>query len=193
MDMKRQRDELEKRYGSFEADTADYRKDAACVQGCAFCCTDAGSIDITTLEGLVIREAVEKMPRPRRMSIQKALERDMKKREARVASPCPFLTKSDACAIYDVRPFACRRIYSLHSCSNDRPPLLSRHVMECGQRTIEALQRLDGNGYSGHISFVLYMLEAPRFLETYLAGGFKPDELMAFGKTHRIVINRMMT
>jgi len=36
------------------------------------------------------------------------------------------------------------------------------------------------------------MLDTPRFLATYRAGDFKPEEIMAFGKTHRIVINRMV-
>ena len=70
------------------------------------------------------------------------------------------------------------------------PEVISRRVMEMATETIAALQRLDCNGYSGHISFVLHMLESPRFLATYLAGDSKPGEIMAFGKTHRIVINK---
>ena len=132
------------------------------------------------------------MPRPRRTGIRKALNRDMKQREAGRITACPFLMKNRSCMIYPDRPFACRRIYSLQPCSGDRPPLLSRRVMELAQKTITALQRLDENGYSGHISFVLHMLDAPRFLETYLAGDLKPAEVMAFGKTHRIAVNRMV-
>lgn len=186
------RRELAGIYASFEAETAAYREGAACARGCAFCCVDAGSIDITTLEGLVIRETLGRMPRARQAAIRKALERDMKKREEGAGSACPFLAKNESCAIYEVRPFACRRIYSLHRCSAEKPPVLSRRVMDAGQRTITALQRLDANGYSGHLSFVLHMLEAPRFRETYLSGAFRPEEIMAFGKTHRIVIHRMV-
>jgi hypothetical protein len=36
------------------------------------------------------------------------------------------------------------------------------------------------------------MLEAPRFRKTYLAGESKPEEVMAFGKSHGIVINKMV-
>jgi hypothetical protein len=36
------------------------------------------------------------------------------------------------------------------------------------------------------------MLSVPAFLKTYTAGEFKPEEIMEFGKAHRIVINRMM-
>jgi hypothetical protein len=179
-------------YEHFAADSAAYRADAACARGCAFCCTDAGRIDITTLEGLNIRRALEGLPRSRRLALEKALKQELKKREAGVAAPCPFLMKNHACMIYAVRPFACRRIYSLYPCSQAQPPRLSRQVMELAGQAIAALQRLDANGYTGHISYILHMLDAPRFLETYLAGDFKPEEIMAFGKTHGIVINRMV-
>lgn len=178
-------------YDEFDEKTAAYRHDAACSKSCAFCCTAAGSIDITTLEGLVIREYIEKLPRPRSKSIHKILTQELKKREAKKVAPCPFLLKNNACMIYDIRPFACRRIYSLHTCSKDNPPMLNRHVMNHAEDTVKELQRLDDTGYSGHISYILFMLDTPRFLETYLAGDFKPEEITDFGKTHKIAINRM--
>lgn len=184
--------ELHAIYDRFAADSAAYRKEAACAKGCAFCCTDAGRIDITTLEGLQIRQAMAGMLRSRRVALEKVLKLELKKREAGMGVPCPFLMKNLACMIYEARPFACRRIYSLHRCSQAQPPLLNRQVMELGRQAVAALQRLDASGYTGHISYVLHMLEAPRFLETYLAGGFKPEEVMAFGKSHGIVINKMM-
>lgn len=184
-------DALEDIYQSFDHETAALRRGAACASGCAYCCTDAGRIDCTTLEGLRIRNRIAKVPRPRRISLQKALKRDRQKREAGKPSPCPFLMKTGSCLIYPVRPFACRRIYSLHRCSREQPPVLSRRAMAMAENTIAALQRLDVNGYSGHLSFILHMLDAPRFLDVYQAGDFKPEEIMAYGKSHRIVINRM--
>lgn len=179
-------------YARFEADTAAYRSKAACAMGCAFCCSDAGAIDITTLEGLAIREQIGRMPRARQASIKKALARDMKKRRAGNISPCPFLLKTKACMIYAARPFACRRIYSLHVCSKEKPALIHRQVMDLAKQSISALQRLDENGYSGHISYILHMLESPKFLNTYLSGDFKPEEIMVFGKHHGIIINKMV-
>jgi len=179
-------------YEDFDQASAAYRRDAACARGCSFCCTNAGRIDCTTLEGLVIREEIMRMPRHRRKSLTKALKRDVKKRETGITTPCPFLMKTKACMIYSVRPFACRRIYSLHICSKENPPILSRQVMALADNAITALQRLDGNGYAGHLSYILHMLDSPRFLKTYLGGDFKPEEIMAFGKTHRIVINKMV-
>jgi Fe-S-cluster containining protein len=183
---------LTERYRQFEVQGAPYTRGAACARGCAFCCRQAGSIDITTLEGLRIREAIAGMPRARQQAVRRALAREMKRREAGEVVPCPFLQRDDACMIYELRPFACRRIYSVHRCSEQEPPALSRRYLALGETVQHALQRLDANGYSGHITFILYMLDAPRFLETYLAGDLRPEEVVAFGKAHRIAINRVV-
>jgi Fe-S-cluster containining protein len=182
---------LQELYDSFESEAAAYKAGAACRRGCAYCCSDAGSIDITTLEGLVIRAELRRLPRPRQLTVRKALSQDMRRREAGQTNACPFLMKNKTCLIYGVRPFGCRRIYSVQACNPNAPPRLSRTVMEIAQETIRQLQRLDDTGYSGHISFILHMLEAPKFLATYLGGEHKPEEVMLFGRAHRIRINRM--
>jgi len=64
--------------------------------------------------------------------------------------------------------------------------------MRLAEQSIKESQKLDINGYSGHLSFILYMLSNPTFLNTYEDGDFKPEEIMEFGKAHRIVINKMM-
>ena len=189
--MDRKKLELPRIYDEFETAAADFKKSAACHKGCAFCCTDAGSIDMTTLEGLVVREAILKLPRAGRLKLKKGLARDVKRREKGQASSCPFLQKNNACMIYPVRPFACRRIYSVHTCSRTHPPMLDRRVMEIGRKTIQHLQQLDDTGYSGHITYILQMLETPAFLSVYLSGEFNPAAVMAFGKSHGIVINRL--
>jgi Fe-S-cluster containining protein len=188
--MEEKLDQLPDIYDAFEREASSYKTHAACGKGCAYCCTDAGSIDITTLEGLAIRAALLRLPRPLQLKVQKTLSRDMKKRESGKPNSCPFLLKSRACMIYDQRPFACRRIYSLHVCNTERPPVLHRPVIKRADDTIRRLQILDDTGYTGHISFILFMLENPKFLETYLAGEHRPEEIMQFGKTHRIFINR---
>ena len=178
-------------YAEFDAQAAPYRREAACGKGCAFCCSDAGSIDITTLEGLVIRERIAALPRPRRLTVEKSLAADRKRRERGQPSTCPLLMKNRACMIYAQRPFACRRIYSLKVCGPDQHPLLSKQVMALGDAAIGRLQALDDSGYSGHLSYILHMLDHPAFLETYLAGRFDPQAVMVFGKRHGIMINRM--
>jgi len=185
--------ELHPLYDAFEDKAAPFKAQAACCKGCAYCCTDAGAIHMTTLEGLAIQDAMTGLAKSQRTAIKKELAKDMKRREKGLSSPCAFLMKNKACMIYEARPFACRRIYSLETCSRSQPPILSRHVMAFGESTIKALQQLDDTGYSGHLSYMLHMLDAPRFLETYLAGAFKPEEVSDFGKTHQILINRMVS
>ena len=65
--------------------------------------------------------------------------------------------------------------------------------MDIAAETIRSLQQLDDTGYSGHISYVLHMLAVPKFLSTYLSGEFKPEEIVHFGKTFNIVINRVVS
>ena len=183
--------QLSKIYHEFEKSAAPFKTSAACRRGCAYCCTDAGRIDITTLEGLAIRDVIGNFPRARQQLVKKALTADLKRHEKGQNSPCPLLMKSRACMIYAARPFACRRIYSLKTCDQNQPPVLHRRVMDLGAQTIQALQQLDHSGYSGHLSFILHMLEAPEFLCTYQAGEFAPREMLNFGRAHNIVINRM--
>lgn len=190
--MKEKRARLKDIYAAFDADTRDLVKGRACTRGCSFCCREAGSIDITTLEGIAIRKIMEKMPKSRQKTLTKAFRSEIKEREAGRTAPCPFLMKNNACMIYEDRPFSCRRIYSAHLCTQDAPPAVSRQVMGRANQTITELQALDDTGYSGHLSYILYMLSVPAFLKTYTAGEFKPEEIMEFGKAHRIAINRMM-
>lgn len=179
-------------YSRFETKTLAYKTDAACEKGCGYCCKEAGRIDITTLEGLVIRKAMEGFEKvPAKKSDQTISAGDQKKGKKAVAA-CPFLMKNNACMIYEVRPFSCRRIYSTHVCSRENPPRVNRQVMEAAGQSIKELQQLDITGYSGHLSFILYMLSTPAFLDTYMEGKFKPEEIMEFGKTHNIAINKMI-
>ncbi|WP_231716579.1 YkgJ family cysteine cluster protein [Desulfosarcina alkanivorans] len=189
--MEQKKNGLQAIYDDFEAAAAPYKAEAACGKGCAFCCTDAGGIHITTLEGLVIRDCINRLPRSRQVALKKALAADMKRREAKKKSACPLLMKNRACMIYRLRPFACRRIYSLERCGPNRHPVLSRQVMALGDAAIRSLQQLDDTGYSGHLAYILFMLETPAFLDTYLAGEYRPEAIMQFGKSHGIVINRL--
>lgn len=94
--------------------------------------------------------------------------------------------------IYADRPFSCQRIYSVHVCTRNNPPVVNRQVIETADQAIKALQELDRTGYSGHLSYILYMLSSRNFYDTYRQGDFKPEEIMTFEKAHRIVINKMM-
>jgi len=178
-------------YDRFEAETADFRRDAVCEPGCAFCCTNMGPVDVTTLEGLLIRKQMGKLNRARAAALAKQLNRDIRKREQGQKNQCPFLQKNKRCMIYASRPFSCRQLYSLQPCGA-QGPTVHREVVELARAAVARLQAIDDSGYSGHLSYILHMLGSEKFLQVYRAGGFKPEEVMVFGKRHQIVINRMM-
>lgn len=191
MDITLKIEELGAIYDRFDHAAAGFKTGQLCRAGCSFCCTDAGNIDITTLEGLVIREHILTMPKPQRTRIQKELARNRRMKERRNTVKCPFLNKKDHCAIYDIRPFSCRQLYSLEPCDG-RGPTIHKAIAELAKETVKELQRLDDTGYSGHISFILHLLEQPQFRRLYLSGGFDPTRIMDYGKTHGMVINRIV-
>lgn len=179
-------------YARFEAAAAPYRTGAVCRIGCASCCIEVGRVDATTLEGLVIRHHLRALPKARRSALQKALEHDRcRRRQGARFGRCPFLQKNDTCRIYSLRPFSCRQLYSLRPCTGQGPTVHRRSV-ELANAAVAELQRLDANGYSGHLSDVLELLDDDRFRRFYLAGGFDPNRVMAFARPRGMVINRMV-
>ncbi len=179
-------------YVAFAQNTKEYKKLQACQKGCAFCCSKVGCIDITTLEGWRIKKQIERFSKDRLKSLSKTIKQDIQKREKKKLNACPFLMKNNVCMIYNVRPFSCRRIYSTHICKKENPPQVNRQVMVIANQTLKDLQSLDDTGYSGHISYVLHMMNTPAFFNTYANQKFNPHEIMVFGKSHNIIINKMM-
>ena len=192
MTFREKRKKLQTLYALFEINAKAYKKHAICKIGCTYCCTDAGKIDILTLEGFIIRERLKCMPKPLRRAIKKKLAQDKRARENKKIVSCPFLKKDNTCLIYDLRPFCCRRLYSVQECRG-RGPTIHRQAYELAKNTVGEMQRLDHTGYSGHISFILDLLDRTDFRSLYLSGGFDPAKIMTFGKTHGIIINRLIS
>ncbi|RPJ77789.1 MAG: hypothetical protein EHJ94_10420 [Deltaproteobacteria bacterium] len=71
-----------------------------------FCCTDAGAIDITTQEGLINRDRIERLPRPQKVALTKALIKDRSRREKGQVMACPFLLKNRIQGYQTVRIFS---------------------------------------------------------------------------------------
>jgi hypothetical protein len=55
------------------------------------------------------------------------------------------------------------------------------------------MQKLDSSGYSGHISYILFLLDKEEFRNLYLRGKFKPQKIADFGRNHGILINRSVS
>lgn len=174
MDLKWKTRELQVLYRDFEEKTRAFRKDAVCLAGCADCCTNVGNVDAVSLEGLLILERLKTMDPGRSSQFKRKLEENARiKREAAYAR-CAFLMDNSNCAIYPVRPFSCRRLYSLVSCG-ESGPTVHRQVWKMAEETVAAIQRLDDGGCSGHLSYLLLFLYDSALRKAYLDGTLTPE------------------
>ena len=192
MNIQIKQEKLKQIYDDFESRARPFKSGAVCEAGCAFCCTHFGNVDTITLEGLIIHEWIEALDKQDQIDIRKKIAKNMKKREKRSITRCPFLKKDNTCRIYTIRPFSCRQLYSLRK-GTDSGPMVHRQAVELAKQTVNKLQQLDATGYSGHISYILHLIAAPDFRTLYTSGGFNPANIMGFGKKYGIVINRMVS
>ncbi|MBW2163388.1 MAG: YkgJ family cysteine cluster protein [Deltaproteobacteria bacterium] len=183
------RKKLKELYSQYEKDVAEFKKSAACVKCCADCCIDVGNIDITTLEGIIIHDRVATFEEPLKSGIKARLAQNRTERENGRLSRCAFLKADKTCIIYDIRPFSCRRLYSVKRCDG-ASPTIHRQALNLANQTVKKMQKLDSSGYSGHISYILCLLDKEEFRKIYLQGKFKPQKIADFGQSHGILINR---
>ncbi len=179
-------------YDQYEKDVAEFKRSSACVIGCADCCIDVGKIEITTLEGIIIRDNIITFEEPLRSEIRERLEKNRVEIEQKKLVRCVFLKEDKTCLIYHIRPFSCRQLYSVKRCDGSAPAM-HRQAVEIARQTVRAIQKLDSNGYSGHISHILYLLDNRNFRRSYLHGHFEPQKIASFGKSHKIMINRFIS
>ena len=189
MIIERKKEKLRSLYESFADAVREFRTHAVCEKGCNFCCTRMGNVDIVTLEGAMILGRLEGMEEGVRRHIEHRIVRNVSDKETGKKPACPFQDDEGACLIYEARPFSCRQLYSLKKCEGSGP-LVHKQAAAISRATVREIQMLDDTGYSGHISFILHLLEIAEFRESYLSGGFDPAMIADFGKSHGIVINR---
>lgn len=176
-------------YARYEKEAAEFKRQAACRRGCISCCTVVGNVDIVTLEGMSIREKISGLPPVLRKEIREKLAENRSRYEQQMRSDCAFLDGEGACMIYDIRPFSCRQLYSLRQCDGSGPTV-HRQAVALAREMVREIQRLDDNGYSGHLSYILHLVDGDDFRKVYLSGGFEPGRIMKFAKAHGIVTNR---
>jgi Fe-S-cluster containining protein len=189
MDFIELKKQLHTLYDGFENEVGQYRRDAVCGRGCSYCCTSMGNVDITTLEGWIIREHIRSLPVPMRSDLVRRITGNKQEKEKGGKPACPFQDDHGACLIYEFRPFCCRQLYSLRKCDQNGP-LIHRAAVLAARKTVRRIQALDATGYSGHISYILFLLDNLNFRKVYMAGSFKPDKISKFGKAHGVIINR---
>lgn len=192
MGLEEKRERLRDVYRRFEDDVAELKKAAACVPGCASCCIDVGNIDVTTLEGLIILEQLGRLERQIQEGVRRRLAGNKMEREQGKLSRCAFLRGDNTCMVYDFRPFSCRQLYSVSRCAGT-PPTLHRYSVSRAREAVREIQQIDRHGYSGHISYILHLLEQQDFRRLYLRGKSNPGKIVAFGRSHGILINRVVS
>jgi uncharacterized protein len=192
MDIKTKQEKLKDIYNDFIIRSKPFTANAVCKPGCSFCCIHFGHVDIITLEGFIIYEWMETLSKSDQIDLLKKLVKNMKKKKKRSITRCPFLSMDNTCRIYDIRPFSCRQLYSLETCTA-KGPVVHRKSMELAKMTVKKLQHLDATGYSGHLSYILHLISMPDFKKLYQTDGFDPAQIMSFGKKYGIVINRRVS
>jgi hypothetical protein len=192
MDIKTKQEKLKDIYNDFIIQAQPFMVNAVCKQGCSFCCIHFGHVDIITLEGFIIHKWMETLSKSDQIDLRKKIVKNMKKKKKRSIARCPFLSRDNTCQIYDIRPFSCRQLYSMETCT-DKGPIVHRKSVEMAKMTVKKLQHLDATGYSGHLSYILHLISTPDFKELYQTSGFDPAKIMSFGKKYGIVINRRVS
>ena len=192
MDIKTKQEKLKDIYNDFMIRSKPFTVNAVCKPGCSFCCIHFGHVDVITLEGFIIHEWMETLSQSDQIDLRKKLVKNMKKKIKRSVARCPFLSRDNTCRIYDIRPFSCRQLYSLETCTT-KGPVVHRKSVEMAKTTVKKIQHLDATGYSGHLSYILHLISMPDFKELYQTGGFDPAKIMSFGKKYGIVINRRVS
>lgn len=189
LDFMNMQETLQGIYRKYESEAAQFKEQAVCALGCFFCCLVPGKIDIATIEGIFLFRKLESIPEAEAKKIIQGLERDSSLRRKGKKTACPFLDQQGACRAYHVRPFSCRQLYSLRKC-DPHGPLVHKQAVFIARKVVRDIQQLDSTGYSGHLSFILKLLQNEKFRNTYSAGGFDPGSVKKFGKEHGIIINR---
>ncbi len=178
--------ELDTLYDKFQQTAAPFMAHAACKPACADCCTNVGEIFTTTLEAVRIRQAMETLSVFEATALRRAVAENRERKKHSLLLPCPFLDPAKLCRIYTVRPFSCRRLYSVQSCG-DKGPVVHREFWMLAEEFTRALQALDPFGYSGHMTYVLGLLEDPRFRESYIAQRPCPKALESVFRDYNLV------
>ncbi|MCK8602310.1 YkgJ family cysteine cluster protein [Desulfoferrobacter suflitae] len=162
---------------------------AVCEKGCADCCTSVGRVDIVTLEGMIILKQLKSLDAAVQKEVQKRLKQNRKtKRESKFAR-CAFLLADNSCMIYPVRPFSCRRLYSIQRCGTTGPTV-HRQAWEAAEQVQLAIRQLDSSGCMGHMSYILQLLSDARFLKFYVTDQLSPQNIPNFAANLGISANR---
>jgi Fe-S-cluster containining protein len=188
MDLLEKKRQVSQLYEEYERLVQPYKTLAVCEKGCASCCIDVGSVGATTLEGLIILEYIQGWDRQTIKEINRNLRENRNDKLNQVLARCAFLDQEQNCRIYAVRPFSCRRLYSVRKCDG-QGAVVHRQAVMVGQKIEKELQKLDADGCSGHLSFILHLLERELFRRGYLKGSWKVEDFRDIIESYELVVH----
>ena len=177
-------------YDQYERLAEPFKEQAVCEKGCASCCIDVGNVGATTLEGLIILEYLQGWDNLAIEEINRSLRENRSEKLNSVLVRCPFLDEEASCRIYAVRPFSCRRLYSLKKCDG-QGAVVHKQAHVLGQKMEKELQELDPEGCSGHLSFILHLLEQETFRWGYLKGSWKVEDFRDIIEGYDLVVHKV--
>ena len=189
MDLKEKKTKVYELYEQYERMVQPYKSQAVCAKGCASCCIDVGSVGATTLEGLIITKYLQGWERQALKEIHRGLRENRNHKLKQVFVRCAFLDQEQSCRIYAVRPFSCRRLYSVKKCKG-QGAVIHRQAVVLGQKIEKELQELDPGGCSGHLSFILRLLEENGFQEGYLRQSWSTAKFKVIIERYELVVHR---
>jgi hypothetical protein len=99
------------------------------------------------------------------------------------------LDEEASCRIYEVRPFSCRRLYSVKKCDG-QGAVVHRQAFVLGQKAEKELQELDPEGCSGHLSFILHLLESEAFRRDYVQGRWRLEDFREIFERYKLLVHR---
>jgi hypothetical protein len=188
MDLLEKKRQVFQLYEEYERLVQPYKTLAVCEKGCASCCIDVGSVGATTLEGLIIAEYLQGWDRQALKEIHRSLRENRNDKLKQVFVRCAFLDQEQSCRIYAVRPFSCRRLYSVRKCDG-QGAVVHRQAVVLGQKIERELQKLDQGGCSGHLSYILCFLERELFRRGYLKGSWKVEKFRDIIENYELVVH----
>ena len=189
MDLKEKKTRVYELYEKYERLVERFKAQAVCEKGCASCCIDVGSVGATTLEGLIILEYIQGWDRQALKEINRNLGENRNDKLSQVFARCAFLDQEQSCRIYAVRPFSCRRLYSVRKCDG-QGAVVHRQAVMLGQKIEKELQKLDPDGCSGHLSVILHLLEKTGSRQGYLRENWSTEKFKDIIERYELVVHR---
>ncbi len=180
---------LNRIYKEFAKEARKYMHLVACKPGCADCCIDVGNIDTTTLEGLIILKYLKTLPSRQLKYLKEILKKNAEEKIYSRRLRCPFLNEKSICSIYKIRPFSCRRLFSVQTCG-ETGPVIPRQLWEAGEKTLRKIYELDEDGYCGHISHILELLNNPSCYKKYVSGKLASEEIKNIIEKYNLIVIR---